>query len=82
MKLRGGWFLWEWKWKGLQSAQPRSHLPHTPVRTPCVVLSLLSESSVPMEMEPVEDPWVFPAEDQEAGLGESNSILGVSEHLV
>lgn len=35
-----------------------------------------------MEMEPVEDTWVFPAEDQEAGLGEGNSILGVLEHLV
>lgn len=34
-----------------------------------------------MRMEPVEDTWVFPGEDQEAGLEAGNSILG-REHLV
>lgn len=30
-----------------------------------------------MEMEPVEGERIFPMEDQEAELGEGNSILGV-----
>lgn len=34
-----------------------------------------------MEMEPVEEERIFPTEDQEAELGEGNSILGVPEPL-
>lgn len=32
-------------------------------------------------MEPVEEERIFPMEDQEAELGEGNSILGVPEPL-